>query len=152
MCISICESSSQSLKIKGKPERNIRGSCYQLVDSHSSLVARLYGTAWLITCEQKTEMNKRSLLTWWHLKRRSWEWKVDPPKGKDLRKLPGNSSNVCYRRVSTKAKASIVYCFLREPGKQNRNKKAISKDRSQGRKYNDLQSYYLYCPAGCLNW
>lgn len=49
---------------------------------------------------------------------------MDPPtKGKDLRKLPGNSSNVCYRRVSTKAKASIVYCFLREPGKQNRNKK-----------------------------
>lgn len=40
---------------------------------------------------------------------------VPPPLGKESRKLLGNSSNVCYRRVSTKAKASTVYCFLWEP-------------------------------------
>lgn len=39
-------------------------------------------------------------------KRRSWEWRVDTPLGKELRKLPGNSSNVCYRTVGTKAKAA----------------------------------------------
>lgn len=70
---------------------------------------------------------------------------VPPPLGKESRKFLGNSSNVCYRRVSTKAKASTVYCFLWEPGKQNRKKK-LSVRIDPGEENNYLQSS-VTCPA-----
>lgn len=139
----ICQSSSQSLKIKRKLQKNVWGSCWA-----SWLICtaqwQLDYTALLKPSQMSKKLKQTIFLNMMTFIEMILGVEGGPPIRSGIEKVAGNSSNVCYRRVSTKAKASTVYCFLREPGKQNR-KETICEARSWWKNYY-LQSCFT-CPA-----